>query len=295
MGLYAGPVVDPHHHFWDRALGKHLWLRDQTAPALAGDCLPADYLRAMDGLDLVGSVHVEANWDPADPLGEIAWLDGLARPDHVAGRYVGYADLASPDVQPVLEAMAAHPRVAGIRQILSWHPDPARSAVSDRHRMADPAWRRGLAVLGRLGLSFDLLISPWQFEDALDLLVAFPDIPFALNHCGSPFDRSPDGMRAWENGLKALARAPNLAIKISDLVAYDPDWTEDSLRHVMRACLDAFGPERAMLASDHPVVELHATTQQAYGSFRRGFADLSDRELSAMFADNAARFYGVKR
>ncbi|MDW6022922.1 amidohydrolase family protein [Mesorhizobium sp. BAC0120] len=293
-GLYAGPIVDAHHHLWDLSLDRHPWLRGETDPQLARNCLPADYLREASGYDIVASVHIEANWDPTDPLGEIAWLDGLEKPAGIAARYVGYADLASPEVDGLLEAMAAHGRVAGIRQILSWHPDPSKSMVLDRHRMADPAWRRGVAALGRLGLSFDMLISPWQVEDALDLLRAFPDIKFALNHCGSPFDRSAEGMARWRAGLHALARAPNLVLKVSDLVAYDPEWTEASLREVLLTCLDAFGPGRCMLASDHPVVTRFASFRQTYESFRRTFADLSDRELLDIFAGNAARFYGIE-
>ncbi|WP_354066058.1 amidohydrolase family protein [Devosia sp. 2618] len=292
-GLYCGPIVDAHHHLWDRALDRHPWLRGQQDPVLARSCLPDDYLRDTSGYNVVASVHIEANWDATDPLGEIAWLDSLSRPSGIAARYVGFADLADPDVEPLLESMATHGRVAGIRQIMSWHPDPDRSAVLDRHRMADANWRRGMAALGRHGLSFDLLISPWQVQDALDLLADFPDTAFALNHCGSPFDRTPDGMSDWAKGLKALARAPNLVLKISDLVAYDPNWTEASLRDVSLTCLDAFGPQRCMLASDHPVVTQHASFGQTYESFRRTFADLTDDQSLALFAGNAARFYGI--
>lgn len=292
-GLYAGPIVDAHHHFWDLSLDCHPWLRGSEDPKLARDCLPADYLRATEGYDIVASVHVEANWDPTDPLGEIAWLDRLDRPDGIAARYVGYADLADPEVENVLEAFAAHDRVAGIRQITGWHPDPEESAVKDRHCMANPDWRRGLKVLERLGLSFDMLISPWQAADALDLARAFPGTKFALNHCGSPFDRSREGMAQWSAGLHALARASNVVLKVSDLVAYDPDWTHSSLRDVLLTCLDAFGPERCMLASDHPVVTRFASFWQTYETFRTVYADLGDHDLINMFAGNAARFYGI--
>lgn len=293
-GLYAGPIVDAHHHFWDLSLDKHTWLRGATDPKLARNCLPADYLREAEGYDIVASVHVEANWDPTDPLGEIAWLDALEKPAGIAARYVGYANLAEPAVEGVLEAFAQHGRVAGIRQITSWHPDPAKSAVADRHRLADPAWRHGLRILERLGLSFDMLISPWQAGDAIDLACAFPGMKLALNHCGSPFDRSREGMARWSAGLHELARAPNVVLKVSDLVAYDPDWTEASLREVLLTCLDAFGPDRCMLASDHPVVTRFASFRQTYESFRVTYADLGDRDLFDMFAGNAARFYGIQ-
>ena len=237
---------------------------------------------------------VERDFDAGIGAGEIAWLDGLERPQGIAARYVGYADLMDPNVEGLLETMAAHPRVAGIRQILSWHPDPSKSATADRHRMADPAWRRGFKMLERLGLSFDMLISHWQANDALDLARAFPAVKIALNHCGTPFDRSREGMAQWSAGLRDLARAPNVVLKVSDLVAYDPDWTEASLREVLLTCLDAFGPDRCMLASDHPVVTRFASFWQTYESFRVTYADLGDRDLFNMFAGNAARFYGIQ-
>jgi predicted TIM-barrel fold metal-dependent hydrolase len=293
-GLYAGPIVDAHHHFWDLSLDRHPWLRGQTDPKVARNCLPEDYLREAEGYDIVASVHVEANWDPADPLGEIAWLDGLEKPDGIAARYVAYADLTDPKIEGLLETLAAHGHVSGIRQILSWHPDPAKSAITDRHRMADPTWRHGLKILERFGLSFDMLISPWQADDALDLVRAFPGMTFALNHCGSPFDRSREGMAQWSTGLHQLARAPNVVLKVSDLVAYDPHWTEASLRDVLLTCLDAFGPDRCMLASDHPVVTRFASFRQTYETFRTVYAGLGDDDLVNMFAGNAARFYGIQ-
>lgn len=292
-GLYAGPIIDAHHHLWDRTMDRHPWLRGQGEGPLSRSCLPEDYLRAADGFNIVASVHVEANWDPADPLGEIAWLDSLERPAGIAARYVGYAALESAEAPAIIEALAAHERATGIRDIVSWHPDPKRSAVADRHRVADPKWRAGLKRLQENDLSFDLQISPWQVADALDLLSGFPDLRFALCHCGSPFDRTEEGLAQWADGLKSLAAAPNLVLKISDLVAYDPDWTEESLRRVLMTCLEAFGPERCMLGSDHPVVTLHATFRQTYDTFRAAFADLTDAESYAMFAGNAAGFYRI--
>jgi predicted TIM-barrel fold metal-dependent hydrolase len=292
-GLYDGPIIDAHHHLWDRSMGRHAWLRAHEEGPLGRSCMPQDYLRDTRGFNVVATVHVEANWDPSDPLGEIAWLDGLARPEGMAARYVGHADLRSPRSEGVIEAFAAHGNVVGIRDIVSWHPDPARSHCPDRHRMADPAWREGLRRLARHDLSFDLAMSPWQIDDALALLSDFPDARFALNHCGSPFDRTPEGLRHWADGLRQLAVAPNIVIKISDPVAYDPTWSIESLRYVLRTCLDAFGPGRCMLGSDHPVVALHATFAQIYDAYRTIFADLDEADAHAIFAGNAAAFYKV--
>lgn len=293
-GLYSGPIVDPHHHFWDRALDHHPWLRGKDDPVLGRSWLPDDYLRAAERFDLVASVHIEANWDPADPLGEIDWLDALPRRDGIAVRHVASADLGRPGVEADLDALAARDLVVGIRDFVSWHPNPAQSFVTDPHKMADPRWRAGLARLEALDLSFDLLMSPWQIEDALDLVHAFPGIRFAVNHCGSPFERSAEGMAHWAAGLKQLAEAENVMLKISDLVAYDPEWSAESLASVVLACLDAFGPARCMLGSDHPVVTFHASFRQTYDNFRQTLAGFSATDQRALFAANAARFYRIQ-
>ena len=291
MALYRGPIIDPHHHLWDRSLRRHDWLKDATDGPLGRDQLPADYLEAAKGHEVVATVHVEAAWDPSDPIGEIRWLDTLDKPGGVAERYVAHASLASPDIEAVLEHHGAHPRIVGIREILSWHPDPAHSFARRPDIMNDAAWRRGLSLLPRHGLSFDLMITPWQAQDAARLAADFPDVSFILNHCGSPIDRDTEGMARWRAGLKRLAATPNVAIKISDLVAYDPNWTLESLREVVLACIDAFGADRAMFASDYPVVALHASFDETYSAFKMIASEFSDAECSALFMENAQRAY----
>ncbi|TGV95585.1 amidohydrolase family protein, partial [Mesorhizobium sp. M2E.F.Ca.ET.154.01.1.1] len=107
------------------------------------------------------------------------------------------------------------------------------------------------------------------------LAAAFPDQQFVLNHCGSPIDRDAEGMRTWRDGLRLLARRDNVAIKISDLVAYDHDWTLDSLRPVVLHCIECFGTSRAMFGSDFPVAGMHASFDEVYDSFKAITADLS--------------------
>ena len=79
--LYDGPIVDAHHHLWDLSMGKHPWLSPNSAVPLPGledlrhDYLVDDYLRDSARHNVVATVHVEALWDAADPLGETRWLE----------------------------------------------------------------------------------------------------------------------------------------------------------------------------------------------------------------------------
>ncbi len=297
--LYSGPVIDAHHHLWDLGLGRHPWL----TPAASGrgglgelepirrNYLAEDYRRDARNHNVVATVHIEASWLADDCLGETRWLETIDKPSGVAARYVAHVPLASPRAAALLDEQAACERVVGIRDILSWDPDPARRFAAREGIMDEPDWRAGLALLKRHALSFDLMVFARQLPDAARLAADFPDQQFILNHCGSPIDRDQAGMAAWRYGLKLLARQPNAAIKISDLVAYDHHWTLESLRPVVMHCIDCFGPERAMFASDFPVAGLHANFDEVYGSFKTIVQDLSADEQHALFFATAQRIY----
>ena len=300
-GRYDGPVIDPHHHLWDLSLGRHPWLMKQSAAGqepVFGSIAPiqrdyriADYLRDARGQNIIATVHVEAGWSDDFPLQETRWLDGLDKSTGVARRYIARVPLDSPDAARLLEEEAANPNVVGIRDIVSWHPDPAKSFAARKERMSELGWRTGLVHASRLGLSFDLMLFPWQMDEAMRLVADFPETRFVLNHCGSPADRSDEGMALWRKGLSALGEAENVLIKISDLVAYDNDWTLQSLRLVIDHCLDCFGPDRAMFASDFPVAGLHASFEEIYDVFRSVAASLSAHEQRQLFFATANRTY----
>ena len=84
-----------------------------------------------------------------------------------------------------------------------------------------------------------------------------------------------------------------MAIKISDLVAYDHDWTLESLRPVVLHCIECFGVERSMFASDFPVAGLYASFDEVYESFKTIVAEFSADEQRALFFDTARRLYRI--
>lgn len=296
---YAGPIIDAHHHLWDLGLGRHPWLATTAGERgglgelgpLRRNYLPEDYARDASKHNVVATVHVEAGWASDDCIGETRWLETLDKSRGVAARYVVHVPLADRQAPALIEAQASFERVVGVRDILSWDPDPARRFATRDGIMDDPAWRAGLALLGQHRLAFDLMVFPRQLGDAARLAAAFPDQQFVLNHCGSPIDRDADGTQAWRDGLRLLSERDNVAIKISDLVAYDHDWTLDSLRPVVLHCIDCFGCGRAMFGSDFPVAGLHASFDDIYDGFKTITADFSANEQTALFFGNAKRIY----
>ena len=297
--MYAGPIIDAHHHLWDLDLGRHRWLVDaQSGLGALGDIsymrhtyLPADYLRDVGDNNVVGSVHVEAVWDRArDPVEESAWLDGLDPPRGVARRAIGFASLEDAEVEAVLERHAAHRRIVGVRETIRWHPDPAKrwtdAGIVDR-----PAFRRGVSLLARHGFALELLMNPWQAAEVARLAADFPDQMILINHCCTPNDRDAAGLARWRDGLALLGRRENVAIKVSNFGAYAPDRSIAALRETVMACIDAFGTARALFGTDYPVARRNMTYAAMVDAFAAIVAPFSPDEQRALFHDNAHRIY----
>ena len=297
--LYSGPIIDAHHHLWDIGVDRHPWLTPRSEERtglgdltpLRRNYLPDDYRRDAAGQNVVATVHVEAGWASEDCIGETRWLETLDKTRGIAERYVAHVPLASSDAPALIEAQASFPRVVGVRDILSWHPDPAKSFAVRGDIIDDSNWRAGLKRLAAHDLVFDLMVFPGQLGDAARLARDFPEQVFVLNHCGSPIDRDAEGMRIWRDGLTKLGRAPNVCIKISDLVAYDHDWTLESLRPIVLHCFRSFGTARAMFASDFPVAGLYASFNAVFDAFKEITGDFSIDEQTAIFFGNANRTY----
>lgn len=298
--MYSGPIIDPHIHLWDLSMRKHAWLMpsDGSVQALGGleklrhDFGVADYLRDSANQDIVATVHIEALWDRADVLGETRWLETLDKSRGIAARYVAAAPFGTPEAPAVIAAQAAFPRVIGIRDILSFHPTiPGKSFAARADIAFDPAWRRDVARLTGHGLLLELMMYPYQLDGVLDLARSLPGLQLVVNHCASPIDRDDEGMRRWRDAVSALGREPNIALKVSNIAAYDPQPTYDSVRAVALHCIESFGAERAMLATDWPVAGLTGGFDEIYDGLRRITADLTPAEQRALFHDNARRFY----
>ncbi|SDU59229.1 amidohydrolase family protein [Jiangella alkaliphila] len=291
-------IVDAHHHLWDLAR-SYPWLQETAGElqvhgddaAIRRDYLVDDFRRDAEPLRLVASVHVDAG--AADPLEEARWLQQVADESGYPQAIVAGARLDAGDVDEVLDELAALPNVRGVRHILNWHPDPAMSYTDRPDLITDPAWLAGFARLAHHGLSFDLQVYPAQLAEAAQLAAGHPDTMVVLNHAGMPLGRDPDSLLDWRRGLDALAARPNTAVKISGLGMTDHRWTLGSLRPVVLECIEAFGADRAMFASNFPVDGLYSTYAQLYDAFDTITADFSAGERAALFAGTARRVYGL--
>ncbi len=266
-------------------------------------------------------VHVQAGWknkQPMDAVGETEWLDTLADPP--AG-IVGYADLTlGTAVTPVLKAhKAASSRMRGIRHMLAHHPSKGvMDFTEDASLSGRAAFRSGLEQLEQHDLSFDAWAYSHQLGGVADVAKAHPNLPIALCHAGTPVGyggefggvgvtESERGQIAaqWEDGISAVAAHENVSVKLSGLLmpvvgfgleepgrqSASAEEIADLIGPLVRHCIDVFGPQRCMFASNFPVDKVSTSYHTLIAAMRTITAQDDDRAQSDLFQGTAKRFY----
>src|SRR3546814_18205366 len=104
---------------------------------------------------------MDAGANPDDALKEAQWLQAMADARGLPSGIVAFAALDDPGVDTLLASPAEHAGVRGIRHIVNWHPDPARSYAAAAATTSD-AWAQRIATLRHYGLSFDPQASSGQ-------------------------------------------------------------------------------------------------------------------------------------
>ncbi|WP_342237414.1 amidohydrolase family protein [Inquilinus sp. OTU3971] len=294
--LWTGPIVDAHQHFWIPEDGHHPWLLPEARiPFRYGDYtpikrryLPEDYAADSRGHDIRATVYMEAEWDPADPVGETRWVSDLAARTGRPNAIIAQAWLDRAEWPEVLQAQAGFPLVRSVRHKPG---GPARPGEAGRSPMSDDRWRDGYALLESAGLHFDLQAAWWVLPEAEALARDFPRTLIVLNHTGLPADRSEDGLRGWHGAMARLAEWPNVAVKISGLGRPGLPWTTEANGWIVRETVAMFGPDRAMVASNFPVASLCGSFDDIFTGFKRILAPLPPDDQAKLFHGTATAVY----
>lgn len=270
-------------HLWDPRTHYYPWLCDHTPiafrygdyGALRRPYLPGDYRLDSAGWPVARTVYIEAEWDSRDPRGEMEFIAQLRNDSGLPTVAIAQAWLDAPDCPAVLQAHAERAFVRGVRH----KPKPGQ--------MDNARWRAGYARLAPLGLHFELQASWRQLGEAARLAADFPDTTLVLNHAGLP---DPEALTGWRDTMAALARCPNVAVKMSGL----GNLCIERRRDVVLTLIDLFGSRRAMFASNYPVDSLRMSFDAIFREFAEATRGLSRTERADLFHDNAVRLYRME-
>jgi predicted TIM-barrel fold metal-dependent hydrolase len=292
-------VVDSHHHFWDLSCDAHPWLQDPKEGSLEEVINhryftygPEAYLRAVAPLPIAASVHVEASWNPSDPVAETRWLQGLRDSIGWPSAIVGAVQLDAPDALQKLRSHARFSAFRGVRGQMGWDAtDSEFQAARTSHQMSDSAWLKGFSLLEPLGLSFDLHVYPSQLGEAAQLAATYPNTTIVLNHSASP-DAVASDRKVWSEGLVRLAECQNVSVKLSGITA--PARSTAAVVEYVSEVLDVFGCDRTMFGSNLPVEELEGSLNVLVDALRYALSECTPLERDAVWGGNAARIYRIE-
>ena len=290
------PIVDTHQHLWDLARVRPPWLK--PGGPLTRSFVTKDYLEATRGLNIVKAVYMEVAVADADLVKEAEQIVELCgRKDTPTVAAVIGGRPAAEGFRDYITRFKDSPYVKGVRQIV--RRDKAGQAACLRKEFV-----RGVRLLGELGMSFDLCLPPDQLLDGAKLIEQCPHTRFVVDHCGNadPNAFTPAGAAKpshdpvlWRRGMDALAKHKNAICKISGIVARvpKPTWTPDDLAPVVNQCLEAFGPDRVVFASDWPVCTRGAPLREWVAALKQIIRTRPEAERRKLLHDNAVRFYGL--
>jgi L-fuconolactonase len=276
-------LIDAHHHFWQLGRFDYSWLDAPELAPIRRDFLPADLAPLLEQTGIQRSIFVQTQHN----LDETRWVLGLAeRHDFLAG-VVGWVDLASPACEEQLLQLKAHPRFVGVRHVTQDEPD--------EDFIVGPDVLRGLGVLEKHGVPFDLLFYVQHLRHAPALAQRLPGLRMVIDHLAKPKIRA-RLVADWRRELQAAARHPNVYCKLSGLIteADWQNWAPADLRPYVQTALDCFGPQRCMFGSDWPVCLLAGSYRQVFDALTDALGPLSEGDRAQVFGGTAARFYGLQ-
>ena len=311
------PIIDTHHHLWQRPDHRYLLHELLGGPAIAATTSSRPCS--------CSATRCIARSGPEEmrPVGETEFVAGIAAmsdsggygPTRVAAGIVGYADLTLGErVEAVLEAQirAGGGRFRGVRHSGNWDADPIignGAPGPDVYRRAD--FRAGLARLSALGLSLDAWVFFTQLADVIDLARAFPGTNIIMGHVGGVLGYGPYAGRRDE--IFAIVEG------VGDRAGEVPERHDEAGRHddaggavrlrggraadllggSGRAVAALYGDlhravrrrHRCMFESNFPVEKMGIGWVALWNAFKRIAAGASADEKRALFHDTAQRIY----
>lgn len=270
-------VVDAHVHLWHTDVVHLSWFRDDLG--LPRRATAAEFATAAGVVSPPTIVTVQAG----DTLDEARWLlDETARAgtgSTVVLQYEAAGTRWAGAMQSALDEPGVRmPRVGGVRVAT---PSGAADLSDVRHldRLAEQ--------LGRTSRVLELLVRPEQLRAVVELAFRHPRLDVVVCHLGLG-NAQPDA--AWRRELSRLARVPNVAAKLSGVVA---GRRHAALRDIVAAASDAFGPDRLLFGSDWPISARDLSYAEVVERTAAALPSLSAAGADSVWHRTAERLYRI--
>tara|TARA_B100000700_G_scaffold331647_1_gene466504 strand:+ start:6389 stop:7441 length:1053 start_codon:yes stop_codon:yes gene_type:complete len=329
------PIIDPHHHLWDRPNSPYL-LKDIAEDVSTHNIRQTIFIECGEMYSDSDNVNmrVVGETEFASQIGKMSDKDSniTAR---IASGVVGTANLLlGEEVAQVLEAhIAANPdRFKGIRHRAVWLDEHTINQDKDilensptKHintvdrtpkesMLLDETFRKGFSQLSKYDLTFEGWVYHPQLNELYDLAQAFPDTKIILNHLGGPLGtgiyrgKLDEIYPFWKKQIAKLAQCKNIYLKVGgiQMPLNGHDWhrrpvppSSDELIAVNHDwymyAIEQFGPERSMFESNFPVDKQSCSYNVVWNQFKKLSMKLSETERQFLFHDTAMNVYQLEK
>ena len=275
-------IIDSHQHFWNYEPEKHLWIDDEMS-VIKRDFLSDDLQKvfAENGVDACVAVQADQTTE------ETNFLISIAENNNFIKGVVGWVNLRSESIEEDLLKYKKYDVVKGFRHVVQ--------GEQDHNFMLRPEFLRGIELLGKYDLCYDILIFPHQLGAALELVKKFPNQKFVIDHIAKPYIK--DGFfEGWAVMMREIAKHQNVYCKISGMIteAGYKTWTTEQVHPYMKLVLESFGAGRVMYGSDWPVCLVAGNYSMVKSLVTDFISDLSQEQQNAIMGGNAAKFYNLE-
>ncbi|MDC6366912.1 MULTISPECIES: amidohydrolase family protein [Flavobacteriaceae] len=275
-------TIDSHQHFWKYHPRKHAWIND-SMKILKKDFMPSDLAPLLQANQIDGCIAVQADQSET----ETNLLLKCAQKYPFIKGVVGWLDLCSANIDEKLEKYSKYALLKGLRHIVQDEPD--------EYFMLRPEFQKGIALLEKYGLTYDILIYPKHLSSALELVKTFPGQQFVVDHIAKPkIDGTIDP--CWAHYMEKLGEQSNVYCKVSGMVTETSwgNWHRKDFPSYLDVVFDAFGPNRIMYGSDWPVCLLSAEYNDVVDIVQRYISKFSKEIYNKVMGLNAISFYQIK-
>lgn len=275
-------IIDSHQHFWNYEPEKHSWIDDEMS-VIRRDFLSDDLQKvfAENGVDACVAVQADQTTEETD------FLISIAENNNFIKGVVGWVDLRSESIEEDLLKYKKYDVVKGFRHVVQ--------GEQDHNFMLRPEFLRGIELLGKYDLCYDILIFPHQLGATLELVKKFPNQKFVIDHIAKPYIK--DGFfEGWAVMMREIAKHQNVYCKISGMIteADYKTWTPEQVHPYMKLVFESFGACRLMYGSDWPVCLVAGSYSMVKALVTDFIKDLSQEQQNAIMGGNAAKFYNLK-
>jgi len=274
-------IADSQVHVWGANTPERPWRAGPVKPHRDEPLGAAELARMMDEAGVHRAVLVPPSWD--GDRNDLVLEAARTYPDRYA--VMGRLDVKAPDARERVARLREEPGMMGLRCSFNraeWAPALAEGRV-------DWLWQQA----ERSGVPIMLMVTHAMMDIVDRVAERHPGLKLALCHLSlQSSKRDEEAFRDLDRVL-ALARRPNVAVKVSALPSYTTDdYPYRRLHPYLRRVHDAFGPRRMFWGTD--IARLHCTYRQTVTMFTEEMPWLPRADLEWIMGRGLCEWMGWK-